>query len=67
MFDRNPSDENAIFSDADLKNIETIEMKLLRDGDFGFWACPVCMTDDYLADIISIEEITNLIRPPIME
>lgn len=52
----NPSEDSFNF-DADELEESYLPLELFEDEDGVFWGCPICETDDYLADIKT--EITN--------
>jgi hypothetical protein len=39
---------------------EELEMLREDDGDGSYWVCPVCLTDDYLQDEITIKQYTPI-------
>lgn len=55
MFDENPSNQPELEAPTGTKNM--VQLEDTQDGDMErsfFWACPVCLTDDYLVDVNSL-------------
>jgi hypothetical protein len=48
LIDKNPQSEAKTYN---IENISPVELKYVRDGDYGAWVCPACKTDGYLKDL----------------
>jgi hypothetical protein len=60
MFDENPSDQ-AEFA-APKGTASMVQLEDTQEGDLErsfFWACPTCLTDDYLVDVTSVHQLPD--------
>lgn len=48
LIDKNPQTNAKKY---DIKGIKLHSMKYINDYENSFWACPHCLTDDYLIDL----------------
>lgn len=60
MFDENPDNQPEVSVPKGTANM--IQFEDTQEGDLErsfFWACPNCLTDEYLVDVTSVEQLPD--------